>query len=65
MRKSADEKSLIAAFARAETSVKASWLAGRLQMGSVAKGHSREQGNRGSLGRRQEAEADSEGGSCK
>ena len=36
MKKSADEKSLIAAIVRAETSVKASWVAERLQMGSVA-----------------------------
>ncbi len=36
MKKSADEKSLIAAIARAETSVRASWVAQRLQMGSVA-----------------------------
>ncbi len=36
MKKSADEKSLIAAIVRAETSVRASWVAQRLQMGSVA-----------------------------
>lgn len=36
MKKGADEKSLIAAIVRAETSVRASWVAERLQMGSVA-----------------------------
>ena len=36
MKKGAGEKSLIAAIVRAETSVKASWVAERLQMGSVA-----------------------------
>ena len=36
MKKSADEKSLIAAIVRAQTSVKATWVAERLQMGSVA-----------------------------
>ena len=36
MKKSAEEKSLIAAIVRAETSVKASWVAERLHMGSVA-----------------------------
>ena len=36
MKTSADGKSLIAAIVRAETSVRASWVAERLQMGSVA-----------------------------
>jgi hypothetical protein len=36
MKKSGDEKSLIAAIVRAETSVRASWVAEKLQMGSVA-----------------------------
>jgi REP element-mobilizing transposase RayT len=36
MKKSADEKSLIAAIVRKETTVKASWVAEKLQMGSVA-----------------------------